>query len=109
MRPRIQQHVAGAAIEAAGRLSRRQIGQVGDAADIEDDAMSRRVAEHCIVESRYQGRALAAGRDVAAAEVGHDRDAGQFGKQCRVVELQRVAMLGHMPDRLPMTADGMTA
>ena len=40
------------------------------------------------VERRRQRRALAAGGDVAAAEIGHHADARQFGEQRRVADLR---------------------
>ena len=62
--------------------------------------------EHRGVERRRERRALAAGGDVAAAEVGHHADAGQFREQRRVADLRGVAALGTVPDRLAVAADG---
>ncbi|MNV44472.1 hypothetical protein D3C71_1362350 [compost metagenome] len=42
------------------------------------------------MEGGHQRRALAAGRHVAAAEVGHHRNAGPLCQQGRVAQLQRV-------------------
>ena len=85
--PGIEQHVARPAIEPGSRVTRRQIGEIGDAADVENDAMRCRRAEHRVVEGRYQWRTLPTSRDVAAAEVGNDVDTGQFGQQRRIVQL----------------------
>ena len=106
LRPGVQQHVAGAAIEAVVVASpgARSV-RLAMPPRLRMTRCASGVAEQRVVESRHQRRALAAGGDVAAAEVGHDGDAGQFGKQCRVVELQRVAVLGRVADRLPMAAD----
>ena len=41
------------------------------------------------MEYWYQRRALAAGRDVAAAKVADDRDSGQFGERIRIADLPR--------------------
>ena len=85
--------------------ARRQIGEVGDAAEIDDDAM-RVAAEERGVERRHQRRALAARRDVAAAEIGDDGHAGPLGDARRVVELQRPAFVGAMAQRLAVDARG---
>ena len=73
--PGIHQGVARSGVEPAHRSARRQIRDVGDAADIDDDTVLVRRAKTRGVECRHQRRALAAGRDVAAAEVGDDGDA----------------------------------
>ena len=59
-----------------------------------------------LVKSGHQRRALAAGRHVAAAQVGDDIDARQFGQQGRVVQLARKAQFGAVADGLAMRADG---
>ena len=58
------------------------------------------------MEGGHERRAFAAGGDVAAAEVAHDVQARQFGHQGRIVELQRPALFGAVPDRLPVNAHG---
>jgi hypothetical protein len=59
--PGVHEQVAGAAIEAAHGLAGLEVGQVGDAADVEDDPVLQRVAEGRRMKSRHQRRALAAG------------------------------------------------
>jgi iron-sulfur cluster insertion protein len=108
LRPQVEQHVARAAVEAdnlAAAACAGQRGDVGDAADIDHGACLR-CAEDRSVECRHQRRALAAGGDVARAEIGYDVDAAEFGQQCWRVELDRVAELGAMANGLAMGADG---
>ncbi len=50
---------------------------------------------------------MTAGRDVATAEVADHANAGQFGKQGGIADLQRVAVLGAVADGLPVAANGM--
>ena len=61
------------------------------------------------MEGRHQRRALAAGGDVAAAEVGDGGDAGAFGDDVAVAELQReraaVAPLRAVAHGLAVRAD----
>ncbi len=104
--PQVHQAVAGAAIESRCRPAWREIGQVGDAADVEDDAVRAGSPKERVVKGGHQWGTLAPGGDVAAAEIGDNGDARPLRKQCRVVELQRVAGFGGMAHRLPMTADG---
>jgi len=58
------------------------------------------------VESRNERRALPAGGDVAAPEIRHHREPRALGHARRVVELQRPAALGTMPQGLPVHAGG---
>ena len=101
--PEVEQHVAGTGVEAAHLAALRQIGQVGDAADVHDHAM-RAAAEERRVERRHQRRTLAAGGDVAAPEIGDDRDARLLGDARRIVELQRPALVGTVAQRLAVDA-----
>ena len=48
------------------------------------------MGEHGLVKSRNQRGTLSACGDIAAAEVGHHSDAGEFSQQGRVVQLQGV-------------------
>ena len=57
-----------------------QIGQIADAADVDDDAMDVRMTQHTIVKRGNQGGALPACGDVAAAKVADHRDTGQFSQ-----------------------------
>src|SRR5262249_33653799 len=51
-------------------------------------------------------RALAARRDVAAAEVGDDANAGELGEQGGIADLRGETELRPVADRLAMAADG---
>jgi hypothetical protein len=59
------------------------------------------------VEGRHERRALPAGSDVAAAEIGDDIDAGELGEERRRVQLHRVAArrAGAMANRLAVRTD----
>ena len=84
--------------------------QVGDAAEVEDRDRRAGAAEDRAMKRRHERCALAAGGDVAAAEVGDDVDARQLGQQRRRIELDRVAdaveLARAVANRLAMTADG---
>ncbi len=91
--PVVDQGVAGAAVEAEHAVPLAY--SAGSRLRLEMPPMFS-TATACVgpgeqraVEGRHQRRALAAGRQVAAAEVGHHVDAGQLGQQrglliCRV-------------------------
>ncbi len=57
------------------------------------------------MEGRRERRALAAGGDVAAAEIRDHVDMREFGEQGRVVGLARVAALGAVPHGLAVYTD----
>ena len=61
---------------------------VGNAADIDEDGGA--VAEQAALKQRRQRRALAACGEVAAAEIGDGVDAGAFGDERRVLQLDGV-------------------
>ncbi|KAG1252548.1 hypothetical protein G6F68_011736 [Rhizopus microsporus] len=103
--PGVHQRVGRAGIEAARRLAGRQQRDVGDAAQIEDGAAMLR-AEDRGVEWRHQRCTLAACGHVAAAEVRHHVDAGQFRQQGRRIELHGIAAVRPVPDGLAVRADG---
>jgi hypothetical protein len=63
------------------------------------------VPEHRLVEGGDEGRALAPGGHVAAAEIGHDVDRGELGQPRRVVQLDREAEIGAMAHGLAVAAD----
>ena len=105
--PRIHQQIAGAGVETKRWLADGQISHIGDAADVEDDAMDVWVAEHLVVKGRNQWRALTACRDIARTEVTHYMDTCQFSEQGGVVQLDRIAMLRTVADGLPVAADGL--
>ncbi|MOA20900.1 hypothetical protein D3C78_1413700 [compost metagenome] len=58
------------------------------------------------MECRDQRGALPACRHVAATEIGNDVDAGQFGEQRRIADLDGEAPLRLVAHGLPVAADG---
>ena len=77
--PCVHQHVAGASIETLHGAG-IQIGDIGDATDVHDDAMNLFMRKHGLMKCRNQRSPLAAGRDIPAAEVAHNDIPGQFGE-----------------------------
>src|SRR4029434_10881191 len=90
--PEIEQHIAGTRVESAHLALRftthftfrRQVRDVGDAADI-DDRPVMTAPEERGVKSGHQRRTLPAGGDVAAPEIGDDGHAGPLGDARRVI------------------------
>ena len=68
--------------------------------------MRLRVAKNHLMEGGYEGSPLPAGGDIPATEVGDDGNPGFFSQECRVAKLQRIALIGSMPDSLSMAPDG---
>jgi hypothetical protein len=60
------------------------------------------------MKSRYQWRALAARSDITTAKIGDSCDAGVFGNDVGIADLQRewVPCIGSMANGLTMAADG---
>ena len=83
-----------------------QISDIGNATDVDDDAMDRGMAKHRLMKCGDQRCAFAAGGDIAAAKIANHNISGQFRQQCAVAELDRVAGIGTMPNRLAVAADG---
>ena len=106
--PGIQQAVAWPGIEADDRSVAHQHGDIGNAADIGDDAVFGGGAKHLVVEGGHQRSALAAGGDVAAAKIRDHGDAGQFGEGVRIPDLpgERHLHVGAVAQRLAVAADG---
>ena len=67
--PVVEQGAARAGVEGADLAVVAEPGQVGDAADVEDGERPLEAAGQGGVVERRQGRALAAGGEVAAAEI----------------------------------------
>lgn len=124
-RPRVQQAVRRAAVEAEHVVRRTRMrrcrgyrmrrssacvehGDVRDAAEIEDRARYRRVGERRGVQRGQQRRALAAGGNIGAAEIRDGEDARAFGDHARVADLQRERMRAAWPmaHGLAVRADG---
>ncbi len=103
--PEVEQHVARSGVEAAHIARRRQIGEIGDASEIDDDTV-RLTSEERGVERGHQRRAFASSRDIAAPEIGDDRHPGPFGNAGGVVQLQRPAFVGTVAQRLTVDTRG---
>ena len=108
--PAVHQRIARSAVPALLRPVGMQDREVGDATDIEQAQGLTRLAEPGAVKEGGQRRTLPARRHIAAAKVGHDIDAGEFGQQGRLTQLNRVAGavkgLGAMAHGLTMRTDG---
>jgi hypothetical protein len=80
----------------------------GDAADVDDDAVTLRGMKHLMMECRHHRRALTAGGHVARAEIRHRGDAGAFGDHGRIADLEREGMrrARTVAQRLAVAADG---
>jgi hypothetical protein len=104
--PAIQQNIAWTGVVARDAAVGVQHADVADAADVDDDPRRARRAEGGGVEGRHQRCALAAGGDVAAAEISDDVDARQFGQQRRIVRLAREAEFGPVPHGLTVDSNG---
>jgi len=104
--PVIDHGTAGPGVEGDQLTVAIDPGHVGDAADIEDRERPRQAAGHRRVVQRHQRRPLPAGGHVAAAEVGHHADCGQFGEQRGIADLRGVAALRPVPHGLAVAADG---
>jgi hypothetical protein len=79
---------------------------IGDAADIDDDAVPVGRVKQLTVECRNQWRALTGSRDIAAAEVTHNGNASQLRQQGAIDELYGIAGVRAVTHGLPMAADG---
>jgi len=104
--PVIHQDIARPAVPAEHRPIGREDGQIGDAADIDDDAGLVGRAENGLVKSRHQRRTLTAGSHITRTEVADHGDAGQLGEQGMVADLQRVPEFRAVADGLAVVADG---
>ena len=71
--------------------ARRHQRDVGDAADVLHGAPPPGRPEQQVIDQRHQRRALAAGGDVAHAEVADHRSAGALGDHGGLADLQRRA------------------
>ena len=105
--PAIEQRIGRTGVETAQAAVAGQQAQVGDTAQVEHRPVLAAAAEHRQVEGRHQRRTVPAGGHVAAAEVGHRGDAGQFGDAVGITDLpgEGGAGGGTMADGLPVRAD----
>jgi hypothetical protein len=83
------------------------IGQVGDAADVEHGDRPRPVedADQGAMKDRHHRRPLSAGGHVGGAKIVDDGDAEPLGERRAVAELHRQPPLGAVQHGLPMKAD----
>jgi hypothetical protein len=86
--PGVEQRVGRAGVEAADLTVARQQGVVADPAEVEHGAVLVGGVQQRGMEGRHQRCALAAGGDVAAAEIGDRGDAGALGDHVAVADLQ---------------------
>src|SRR5471032_1949437 len=105
VRPFVQQGIRRSAIETVDAAVGRKNGDVADAAQVADHARLVLAAENGRVKCRDERRALTAGGDVTASEVGDDVDVRHFCEQRGIVDLPRIALFRSMPYRLPVYAD----
>ena len=103
--PGIEEDVPRAAVETGDRLARLDQAEVAEPADIQYRAIARLLAEQGFMKGWNQWSALAAGSDIAAAEVADDRDVCQLGEKGRVADLNGKASGGFMANRLAMATN----
>jgi len=87
----VHEGVARAAVPAAHIPCGCQHAQIGNATDVEDGYGGVGSTENPMVKRWNQRSALAAGCQIACAEVRHHIDATELGQQSRIVQLQGVA------------------
>src|SRR5206468_6199748 len=102
--PGIEQRVARSGVEATHRPERRQVGEIGDAAQIDDDTMPIVLPEQRSVQRGHQRSPLPSGSYIATAKVGDHRDAGCLREPRGVGKLCRITELGTVPNRLAVYA-----
>ena len=85
----VEQRIAGPGIAGDQGIGAVDIGDVGDAADIDHDDRPlalQRLRQRAVID-RHKRRALPAGGDVGGAEIMHDRDMDGLGQRRRVADL----------------------
>src|SRR5580704_12645730 len=83
-------------------------GDVRDSADVQGNPRDTAVAEQQVIDVRDQGRALAAGGDVALAEIGDDADAGALGDDGGLADLERAGdAMTQIIDRTAFVKNGL--
>lgn len=106
LNPAIHQAVAGAAVESAAVPLGPQQADIADAAHVEHHPICLIPSKHRSVEGRHQRRPLPTGSHVPAPEIVDHADAGQFGQQRCIQQLQgetgAVELPGAVADRLSM-------
>ena len=109
--PRVHQSVGGTGIEPAHRAIRGQQGEIGDAAEVQHCAVFIGRMQGRGMERRHQWRAMAAGGDIATAEIGDHAHAAAFGDGRGIAELQGEGQLAvrAMAQGLAVRADRFDA
>src|SRR5579864_7886517 len=82
----------------------RDDGDVGDAADVQRDAGAAGMTKEEVIDERDQGRAFAAGRDIARAKIRDDGNAEGFGQDSGLADLQGVGA-AFVKDGLAVASD----
>ena len=105
--PGIHQRIRRARVEPAHVARDGQQREVRDAAEVEHGARFVRVVQHRRVESGHERRALSAGGEIAAAEIGDGVDARAFGDDVAIADLpgERMCRRRSVPDRLSVRTD----
>ena len=80
-------------------------GHVADAAEVEDRQRLRQIGGQGGMVERHQRRALAAGGDIGAAEIGDDIDPDEPRQQGAVADLPGAALVRAVQDRMAVKAD----
>ena len=102
----VEQRVAGPGV-AGNQGIAVDIGDVGDAADIEHDDRPfalQRLRERAVID-RHERRALPAGGDVGGAEIVHDRNMDRPRQRSGIADLHRHLLGGTVQHGLAMEAD----
>ena len=103
----VQQRIAGPGIAGDQGIGAVDIGDVGDAADIDHDdrpVAFQRLRQRAMID-RHEWRALAAGGDVGGAEIMHDGDMNGLGQRRAVADLHRQLLRRPMQHGLAVEAD----
>ena len=85
----VEQRVAGPGIAGDQGIGAVDIGDVGDAADIDHHDRPfalQRLRQRAMID-RHKRRALPAGGDIGGAEIMHDRDMDGLGQRCGIADL----------------------
>ena len=105
----VEQRVARAGVAGDQGVGAIDIGDVGNAADIDHDHRPfpiQGLGQRAVID-RYEWRALPAGGDVGRAEIMHDRDMYRLGERAGVADLHGHSLRGPMQHRLAVEADNI--
>ena len=103
----VDQRIARTRVAGERRGPVREIGDIGDAADIDDDERPRPIGRRGqgVMEDRYERRPLPARGDVGGAEVIDDRDCETRSERAAIADLHRQSLRRPMQHRLAVKAD----